>query len=70
MFRFLFNPMRTRKPLAVLLLALGLALPFLSSAEKKKKVAPAATPEVGPRKFSFDPTKLVWPSPPNIARVR
>jgi DNA-binding beta-propeller fold protein YncE len=25
---------------------------------------------VGPRKFSFDPTKLVWPSPPNIARVR
>ena len=71
MFRSLSNSMRTRKPLAVLLLlALGLALPFLASAEKKKKVAPAATPEVGPRRFSFDPTKLVWPSPPNIARVR
>jgi DNA-binding beta-propeller fold protein YncE len=71
MFRFLFNSLHARKPLAVLLLiALGLALPFSAGADKKKKkddTAPA--PEAGPRKFPFDPTKLVWPSPPNIARV-
>jgi DNA-binding beta-propeller fold protein YncE len=70
MFRFPFNSMRTRKPLAVLLLlALGLALPFPASANKKKKVDTAPAPETGPRNFPFDPTKLVWPSPPNIARV-
>ena len=70
MFLSLFNSKRTRKPLAVLLLlALGLAFPFSATAEKKKK-ANAAAPEVGPRKFPFDPKKLVWPSPPNIARVR
>ena len=70
MFRCLFNSMRTRKPFAVLLLlALGLALPFSANAGKKKKADTAAAPDVGPRKFPFDPTKLVWPSPPNIARV-
>lgn len=71
MFHFLFNSMRTRKPLAlILLLALGLAYPFSANADKKKKkddAAAAADP--GPRKFPFDPTKLVWPSPPNIGRV-
>jgi sugar lactone lactonase YvrE len=71
MFPLFFNSMRTRKRLAVLLLlSLGLALPFSASADKKKKADTAAAPEVGPRKFPFDPTKLVWPSPPNIARVR
>ena len=45
-------------------------LPFSASAGKKKKADTAAAPEAGPRKFPFDPTKLVWPSPPNIARVR
>ncbi len=63
---------RTRKPLAVLLLlALGLALPFSVRAEKKKKKSDTAPAQaVGPRKFPFDPTKLVWPSPPNVARIR
>jgi sugar lactone lactonase YvrE len=71
MFRFFFNSMRTPKPLAVLLLlALGLSFPFSAAAGKKKKVDSAPAPEVGPRKFPFDPTKLAWPSPPNIARVR
>jgi DNA-binding beta-propeller fold protein YncE len=71
MFRSLFNSMRTRQPLAVLLLlALGLALPFSAGASKKKKTETETAPVVGPRKFPFDPTKLVWPSPPNIARVR
>src|SRR5271157_5914953 len=70
MLRFPFNSMRIRKPAAViLLLALGLAFPFSSAAEKKKKADATAEPDVSPRKFPFDPTKLVWPSPPNIARV-
>jgi sugar lactone lactonase YvrE len=71
MFRLPFNSMRARKLLAVLLLlAFGLALPFSAGADKKKKKADAApAPEAGPRKFPFDPTKLVWPSPPYIGRV-
>ena len=70
MFRFLFNSMRTRKQLAVLvLLALGLALPFSAGADKKKKGRHTRCAAGGPRKFPFDPNKLVWPSPPNIARI-
>lgn len=70
MFSFLFNSTRIRKAFFVLpLLALGLALPVATGAAKKKKTDTPA-PEVGPRKFAFDPTKLVWPSPPNIARVK
>jgi DNA-binding beta-propeller fold protein YncE len=71
MFRFLFNSIRTRKLLGVFLLfAFGAALPFSAHADKKKKKNDTAAPEVGPRKFPFDPTKLVWPSPPDVARVR
>ena len=71
MYRFLFNSIRTRR-LAVLLVAIAVCtlVPLRASAGKKKKAAPANTPEAGPRKFSFDPTKLVWPSPPNIGRIR
>jgi len=69
MLRLSFNSMHARKPLAVvLLLALGVAFPLGASAGKKKK-ADTAAPDVGPQKFPFDPTKLVWPSPPNIARI-
>jgi len=73
MFRFFLNPMRIPRPLAALLLLLLAAslVPSFANAEKKNKKATTATePAVGPRKFPFDPTKLVWPSPPNIARVR
>jgi len=71
MFRFRINSIRTRKPLALmLLLALGLAFPFSASAGKKKKSDTPAAPDVGPRKFPFDPAKLVWPAPPDIGRVR
>lgn len=71
MFRLLFNSTRDHTPHALLLLfLLSLALPFHAHALKKKKAdAPVIAP-AGPRKFGFDPTKLVWPSPPNIARVR
>lgn len=55
---------------ALLLMAVALAMPLATHAAKKKKAAPAPAATVGPRKFAFDPTKLVWPSPPNIARVR
>ena len=70
MFRFLVNSMRLGKRIAVLLvLVLCVAVPF-SSAAKKKKASAAPALQVGPRKFPFDPKTLVWPSPPNIARVR
>jgi DNA-binding beta-propeller fold protein YncE len=57
---------------AALLVVLTAALPFSARADnKKKKNASATTADAaGPRKFPFDPTRLVWPSPPNIARVR
>ena len=62
--------MRSRKLLSVLLLlALCLTAPRPAPAAAKKKAATTTAAEAGPRKFSFDPTKLVWPSPPNIARV-
>jgi len=68
-FRFTFFP--SSKPLAILLLfAVALASPLAARADKKKKTPAPATTQVGPRKFDFDPTKLVWPSPPNVARVR
>ena len=59
------------KLLAVLLLlALALGTSHTAHADKKKKTDTAAAPQAGPRKFGFDPTTLVWPSPPNVARVR
>ncbi len=70
MIRFLFNSVLTRKRLAVLLLiALGVAGPSCAHADKKKKADAGAATQTGPRNFGFDPTKLVWPSPPNIGRV-
>jgi DNA-binding beta-propeller fold protein YncE len=57
-------------PLLALLFLFGFVLAVPASADKKKKDAAPATDAVGPHKFPFDPTKLVWPSPPNIARVK
>ncbi len=56
--------------LIVLLLAAGAVKPGFAAGDKKKKPAPSAAEAVGPRKFAFDTKKLVWPSPPNVARVR
>jgi DNA-binding beta-propeller fold protein YncE len=56
----------------IFLLAMDLVLPLPASADKNKKKkdnATAAAP-AGPRKFDLDLSKLVWPSPPSIARVR
>lgn len=72
MFSFLNTSIRIKKALALVVLAsacAGMVLPAAHADKKKKKVETAA-PEVGPRKFNFDPTKLVWPSPPNVARVK
>jgi DNA-binding beta-propeller fold protein YncE len=72
MFPFLVQSTR-RRLAAFLVLTIALVLPFTAGAEKKKKKAASAsatTEPAGPKKFPFDPKKLVWPSPPNIARVR
>jgi len=66
----LFNSTLSRRLLSLaILLVLACASPLCSFAGNKKKTVSAPAAEVGPRKFKFDPTKLVWPSPPNIARV-
>lgn len=71
MYNFLYKSIRIRKALGVLMLLSVCALVSTGAhADKKKKKVETAAPEAGPRKFSFDPTKLVWPSPPNVARVR
>jgi len=70
MFRFVFNSVHTRKRVALVsLLAVGLALPVATNAKKKQPAAANAPAPAGPRKFNFDPTKLVWPSPPSFPRV-
>lgn len=68
----LFNSSRTHKLFGLLVLAGVTMAPPLLSAGKKKSAAPARSTqaqETGPRKFPFDPKKLAWPSPPNIARI-
>jgi len=69
MFCFLYNSVWRRRGMGWLLLfALCMALPTTANAGKKKKTE-ASAPQLGPRKYSFDPRKLSWPSPPSIARV-
>jgi len=70
MLPYFCHSMRARRLLGVLIiLGLSLTFPFAAFAGKKKKTATAPATEAGPRKLNFDPTTLVWPSPPNIARV-
>jgi sugar lactone lactonase YvrE len=61
---------RTGRAQAALLivLALGLASPLCVYGSKKKKADTA--PQPAAPKVEIDTSKLVWPSPPNIARVR
>ena len=72
MLRRSHNPLRNRKLLALMIVALTASsfspLPATASKKKKEDNTAQAAP-VGPVKFNFDTSKLVWPSPPNIARV-
>ena len=72
MSRFLFNSTRTQTAGLLLLVVLGIALPFWQRTQpaRKKKATTATAAADGSAQVSFDPKKLVWPSPPNIARVR
>ena len=72
MFRFLFNSNAQPRLAAVLCsrhARAGFASLQLAPTRKRRPIRPHS-PRSGPRKFAFDPTKLVWPSPPSIARVR
>lgn len=64
------RPSRRRgsKALAALIVLLALGFPMPSLAGKKKAPAAPAKPEAS--KPQIDVTKLVWPGPPNIPRVR
>jgi len=73
MSRFLFNSTRMIKmPALMLIAAMGVSAPAALHASNKKKSTATSAPTTadGPRKFNFDPRKLVWPSPPNVARIR
>ena len=67
------SPRKSRRSVCVVaaMLCLLAAVPSQGAKNDKKKKADTAAPEAtGPRKFPFDPKKLTWPSPPNIARIR
>ena len=70
MFAHRSNTNRGWKVLAILagLLALALTLPGITgAAQKKKKADPNAQLQ---KRVNFDISKIVWPSPPDIARVK
>jgi sugar lactone lactonase YvrE len=72
MFTTAINGTRMMRLLAaVTLLGSLLLAPAVGSASPDKKKA-AATPQAktAPAKPKFDPTKLVWPSPPNVPRIK
>lgn len=68
---FPFRSARVSRRFAIAAAALCALLALPLHAEKKTKTKKTDTPAAasGPRKFPFDPKTLVWPSPPNIARV-
>ncbi len=68
MFAFRSNSIRSGKALAALVLLVALISPAALCAGKKK-AAPAAKPAEAPQP-EIDVTKLVWPGPPNIGRIR
>jgi|SRR5208283_103973 len=66
------NPIRSGQAAVALLmiLALTVASPNSALADKKKKKADADAQTQQTQQPQFDTTKLVWPSPPSIPRVR
>jgi sugar lactone lactonase YvrE len=55
---------------AIVLFCFLLAAPYPGMAKSKKKAAAPAAKPAPPPKPQVDVTKLVWPTPPNIPRVR
>jgi len=72
MFHARSTTIRSQMPAIVLLFALGLTLgsPLAVYAGNKKKQAQAGTQKPAEKKPQVDVTKLVWPQPPDIPRVR
>ena len=66
------NAMTGGRPAAALLIIFALVCATAVSAygDKKRKTADAAAEQPAAKKFDIDISKLVWPSPPSIARVR
>ncbi len=65
------NPIRLTRGTAALVVLLALALVSPVSVYGKKKKTADATPQpAAAPKAEIDTSKLVWPNPPNIARVR
>ena len=58
-----------RNHTAIIMLVLTLVSPVSIYGDKKKKAAPDAPKNPQP-KLQIDTSKLVWPSPPSIARVK
>lgn len=53
-----------------MLLALTLAVRSFAYGTRKEKKTDATAPQKLATKFEIDTSKLVWPGPPSIARVR
>jgi sugar lactone lactonase YvrE len=69
MFAFRSNSIRIGKALAALVMLMALVSPAALFAGKKK-AAPQVAKPAEPPKPEVDVSKLVWPGPPNIGRVR
>ena len=72
MFAYRSNTIHSSKVIAVLaaLLALALSLPHAAGAPQKKKKAAADPNAQLQKRVNFDISKIVWPNPPAIARVK
>ncbi len=64
------NGIVTAAVMALLALLLALLCPNLAYAGSKKKAAQAETPKAAAAKPQQDTSKLAWPTPPNVPRVR
>lgn len=70
MFEFRFNSKMAEKSWVVLAVITALLLGGIpAEAQKKSKNKNASTDSLAPQRVSFDITKIVWPSPPEIPRV-
>ncbi len=64
------NKWALRALLIMLVLGLASPVPLCGSDKKKKKKVETVQQPTGPQGEPVDLSKLVWPNPPNIARVR